>query len=117
MIVKVYNGQEIKFCCKPCIEKFEADQAKYLANLKWSPVPPGTTLTQRNLTEGAKSGGSPHFGLAHRLHDIQDTGIGQPGQVLVRYLRLKCHRLHGDGMLEGEPPGVEHEARRRDRLS
>lgn len=29
-VVKVYNGQEIKFCCKMCTPKFEADQAKYL---------------------------------------------------------------------------------------
>ena len=33
-ITKVYNGQEIKFCCKPCIKKFEANQAKYLSKLK-----------------------------------------------------------------------------------
>ena len=33
-ISKVYNGQEIKFCCKPCIKKFEANQAKYLEKLK-----------------------------------------------------------------------------------
>ena len=32
-ITKVYNGQEIKFCCKPCIKKFEANQGKYLAKL------------------------------------------------------------------------------------
>ncbi len=32
-ITKVYDGQEIKFCCKPCIKKFEANQAKYLAKL------------------------------------------------------------------------------------
>ncbi|MDH4474853.1 MAG: hypothetical protein QE274_00140 [Verrucomicrobiaceae bacterium] len=32
-ITKVYGGQEIKFCCKPCIKKFEANQAKYLAKL------------------------------------------------------------------------------------
>ncbi|MBL9114362.1 MAG: hypothetical protein JNJ83_05095 [Verrucomicrobiaceae bacterium] len=33
-VTKVYNGQEIKFCCKPCVKKFEANQAKYLAKLK-----------------------------------------------------------------------------------
>ena len=33
-VSKVYNGQEIKFCCKPCVKKFEANQAKYLAKLK-----------------------------------------------------------------------------------
>ena len=32
-ITKVYDGQEIKFCCKPCIKKFEANQAKYRAKL------------------------------------------------------------------------------------
>ncbi len=32
-ITKVYKGQEIKFCCKPCIKKFEANQAKYLSKL------------------------------------------------------------------------------------
>ncbi len=33
-VVKVYDEQEIKFCCKSCIKKFEADPAKYLAKLK-----------------------------------------------------------------------------------
>jgi len=32
-ITKVYGSQEIKFCCKPCIKKFEAKQAKYLSKL------------------------------------------------------------------------------------
>lgn len=32
-ITKVYDNQEIKFCCKPCIKKFEANQAKYLGKL------------------------------------------------------------------------------------
>jgi len=32
-ITKVYEGQEIKFCCKPCIKKYEANPAKYLAKL------------------------------------------------------------------------------------
>lgn len=32
-ITKVYNGQEIKLCCKPCIKKFEANPAKYLSKL------------------------------------------------------------------------------------
>ncbi len=32
-ITKVYDNQEIKFCCKPCIKKFEANQAKYLSKL------------------------------------------------------------------------------------
>jgi YHS domain-containing protein len=32
-ITKVYNGREVKFCCKPCVEEFEAEPAKYLAQL------------------------------------------------------------------------------------
>lgn len=32
-VTKVYNGQEIKFCCKPCIKKFEANPEKYLSKL------------------------------------------------------------------------------------
>lgn len=34
VITKVYDGREIKFCCKPCVKKFEGNQAKYLAKLK-----------------------------------------------------------------------------------
>lgn len=33
-ITKVYDGQEVKFCCKPCIKKFEANKDKYLKKLK-----------------------------------------------------------------------------------
>jgi hypothetical protein len=30
----VYQGQEIKFCCKPCEGKFLKNPAKYLAKLR-----------------------------------------------------------------------------------
>ena len=30
----VHNGQEIKFCCKPCIAKFKKNPEKYLAKLR-----------------------------------------------------------------------------------
>lgn len=30
----VHEGQEIRFCCEPCIAKFEAEPAKYLAKLE-----------------------------------------------------------------------------------
>jgi hypothetical protein len=33
VITKVYDGQEIKFCCKPCVRKFEKNPAKYLSKL------------------------------------------------------------------------------------
>ena len=32
-ITKVYNGQEIKFCCQPCVEEFEKNPEEYLARL------------------------------------------------------------------------------------
>jgi hypothetical protein len=32
-ITKVYNGQEIKFCCQPCVEEFEQNPEEYLARL------------------------------------------------------------------------------------
>lgn len=32
-ISMVHNGQEVKFCCKPCIAKFKANPDKYFANL------------------------------------------------------------------------------------
>jgi YHS domain-containing protein len=32
-VTQVYHGQEMKFCCKPCVRKFNADPAKYLAKL------------------------------------------------------------------------------------
>ncbi len=32
-ISKAYNGQTIIFCCKPCVKKFDANPAKYLAKL------------------------------------------------------------------------------------
>ncbi|CAN5788012.1 hypothetical protein BH11VER1_BH11VER1_37830 [soil metagenome] len=32
-ITKVYEGKEVKLCCKPCIKKFDANPAKYLAKL------------------------------------------------------------------------------------
>lgn len=41
-ITKVYDGQEVKFCCKPCIKKFERNKDRYLAKLKGDapkPVP------------------------------------------------------------------------------
>ena len=33
-VVIVHEGQQIKFCCKPCIKKFNKDPAKYLLNLE-----------------------------------------------------------------------------------
>ena len=30
----VYNGTTIKFCCKPCLPKFEKNPEKYMADLK-----------------------------------------------------------------------------------
>ena len=32
-IVRVYNGQEVKFCCMPCVEEFESDPEFYLKKM------------------------------------------------------------------------------------
>lgn len=29
----VHEGQEIKFCCQPCVAKFKANPAKYMSQL------------------------------------------------------------------------------------
>ncbi|MFN4942682.1 MAG: hypothetical protein ACK5G9_02685, partial [Akkermansiaceae bacterium] len=29
-VTKVYGNQEVKFCCKPCVAKFEKDPQRYL---------------------------------------------------------------------------------------
>ncbi len=33
VITKTYDGQEVKFCCKPCVGKFEKNPKKYLSKL------------------------------------------------------------------------------------
>lgn len=33
-VTKVYGEQEVKFCCKPCVGKFEKNPPKYLAKLR-----------------------------------------------------------------------------------
>jgi YHS domain-containing protein len=32
-VVKVVDGQEVKFCCKSCIPDFEKEPAKFLTKL------------------------------------------------------------------------------------
>ena len=32
-ITMVHEGQEVKFCCKPCVAKFKANPDKYLSKL------------------------------------------------------------------------------------
>ena len=32
-IERVYNGQEVKFCCMPCVEEFESDPEFYLEKM------------------------------------------------------------------------------------
>jgi hypothetical protein len=31
---RVYADQEVKFCCKPCVAKFEKDPERFLAKLR-----------------------------------------------------------------------------------
>ena len=32
-VTKVYNGQQVKFCCEPCVEEFNANPAKFMTQL------------------------------------------------------------------------------------
>ena len=32
-VVKVYDGQQVKFCCNACVKDFEKDKAKFLAKI------------------------------------------------------------------------------------
>lgn len=32
-VTMVYKGQEVKFCCQPCVAKFNKDPGKYLSKL------------------------------------------------------------------------------------
>ncbi len=32
-ITKIHEGQEVKFCCKPCVKKFDRNPAKYLGKI------------------------------------------------------------------------------------
>jgi hypothetical protein len=33
-VTKVYGNQEVKFCCKPCVAKYEKNPAKYSSNIR-----------------------------------------------------------------------------------
>lgn len=33
-ITKTYKGQDVKFCCRPCIKKFYQNPDKYMEKLK-----------------------------------------------------------------------------------
>jgi len=33
-ITQVYNGQTVKFCCKPCVREFNAEPEKYLKKIQ-----------------------------------------------------------------------------------
>lgn len=32
-VVKVYDGQQVKFCCNSCVKDFEKDKAKFIAKI------------------------------------------------------------------------------------
>lgn len=33
-VIKVYGNQEVKFCCKPCVAKYEKNPEKYKKNIR-----------------------------------------------------------------------------------
>ncbi|MBL4809718.1 MAG: TRASH domain-containing protein, partial [Phycisphaerales bacterium] len=64
-IVKLYNGREVKFCCKMCVPKFEKDLKASLANLDQKiiesqlPLYPTTTCVVSGDTLGDEEMGDP----------------------------------------------------------
>lgn len=38
-VVKVYDGQQVKFCCNSCVKDFEKDKTKFIAKISAAPVP------------------------------------------------------------------------------
>lgn len=34
VITKTHKDQQVKFCCKPCVKKFDRNPEKYLSKLK-----------------------------------------------------------------------------------
>jgi hypothetical protein len=37
-VVKVYDGQQVKFCCNSCVKDFEKDKAKFIAKIAAAPA-------------------------------------------------------------------------------
>lgn len=33
-VTKVYGNQEVKFCCKPCVAKYEKNPERYAKNIR-----------------------------------------------------------------------------------
>lgn len=38
-VVKVYDGQQVKFCCNSCVKDFEKDKAKFIAKISAAAAP------------------------------------------------------------------------------
>lgn len=32
-VTKIHEGRQVKFCCEPCVEEFDANPAKFMAKL------------------------------------------------------------------------------------
>ncbi|GAB4327549.1 MAG: hypothetical protein Kow0074_22950 [Candidatus Zixiibacteriota bacterium] len=60
-VVKVYDGREVKFCCRMCVSDFEANQAVYLAKLDSAAA--GTLEMPGH--EGHEHGDGDHSGHDH----------------------------------------------------
>lgn len=79
-IVKTYDGREVRFCCKSCIKKFEADKAGY-----W-----------KKIDEKIIEAQTPYYPLATCPISGEDLGgMGEPvdyvyNNRLVRFCCEKC---------------------------
>ena len=38
-VVKVYDGQQVKFCCNSCVKDFEKDKTKFIAKISAAAAP------------------------------------------------------------------------------
>lgn len=72
-IVKVYDGREVRFCCKDCIKDFEADQAGYFKKIDAQIVadqsryyPDVCVVSNESLTDGGEDIGI-NFVYGNRL--------------------------------------------------
>ncbi len=65
-VVKIYDGQEIKFCCGGCTKSFEKDSAKFLADMNKQVAalsPTGGKSAARKADPAAKTGMGTGMGM------------------------------------------------------
>jgi YHS domain-containing protein len=54
-IRRVYDGQEVKFCCRPCIKKFERNPERYLERMRKEAAGESSAASDAAKSETPKS--------------------------------------------------------------